>query len=145
MTTADQLQKLLDAEGIRHFSAKEVLFRGARDALLRINTDPPRQLWPNIIPTLRALDALRAILGKPLLLVSIYRCPPYNRAIGGARNSQHVQFRACDVRSDHVRPSRIHAALLEMRDDGAWSGGLGKYNSFVHIDTRPSGNASWSG
>jgi zinc D-Ala-D-Ala carboxypeptidase len=42
------------------------------------------------------LELLRARVGKPLTIVSGYRCPEHNRAVGGAPHSQHLSGRAVD-------------------------------------------------
>jgi len=129
-------------QGIRHFSDKEVLFRGARDAKLKLNTDPPRASWPAIIPTLRVLDLLRDSVGSPIRLISIYRSPAYNSRIGGEKNSFHTKFCAIDFQSDFVSSAVLHSALGKMRTKGVFKGGLGLYPKFVHVDTRGY-NANW--
>lgn len=140
----EKFQALLQKEGIRHFTARELFTKGASDARLHLNTDPPEALWHNIIPTVKVLDLLRERVGGPIQILSAYRSPAYNRAIGGAPLSQHVQFRACDIRSDAATPSRLYNILLALRTEGAFSGGLGRYRTFVHIDTRGR-NATWTG
>lgn len=42
------------------------------------------------------LESIRALLGVPLITHSAYRCEAVNRAVGGARNSAHMEGRACD-------------------------------------------------
>ena len=36
------------------------------------------------------LDPLRELYGKPIIVNSGYRCIKLNKAIGGAKNSQHL-------------------------------------------------------
>lgn len=45
----------------------------------------------------RGLEVLRANVGGPLKVVSGYRDPAHNQAVGGATNSQHLYGNACDV------------------------------------------------
>jgi uncharacterized protein YcbK (DUF882 family) len=54
--------------------------------------DPTR--IPRLIP---AWLAVRALYGLPLTVLSGYRTRAYNRAIGGAKFSQHCESRALDV------------------------------------------------
>ena len=144
MTNIEQFQKFLDKHDIRHFSALEVFFRGGRDSTLRLNTEPPKLIWDNIIPTLTVLDRLRRDLHRPVRLLSIYRSPAYNKAIGGVCYSQHIEFTACDITVKLTSPITVYSLLKKYRKEGLSEGGLGHYSGFVHIDTRGS-NATWSG
>lgn len=42
-------------------------------------------------------EPLREWYGKPLMVSSFFRCEALNSAIGGQRNSQHVQGKAIDI------------------------------------------------
>ena len=89
------------------------------------------------------MEALRAHWGRPIVLLSSYRSPAYNRAIGDAApKSYHMQFRALDIAVAGKTPRQVFDQLSAWRDAGKFKGGLGLYNSFVHIDTRGS-NATW--
>ena len=135
-----------DSLGIRHFKAGEFIsyFVARRNGVS--NQPPPKPLWKNIVPALRVVDDLREHLGKPCRILSSYRCAAYNKAVGGARASQHLRFNALDIAFDGVSPVRVHAILKMWRDQGKFKGGLGLYrkSGFVHIDTRVN-NADWEG
>ncbi len=133
-------------QGFRHFGAGEFTRYFARERGNVRNSTPPKRLWKNIIPTLRIVDDLRASFDQPCILISSYRSPEYNRAVGGAALSQHVQFTALDIRIQGVSPQRVYDRLLQWRREGRFAGGLGLYpsSSFVHIDTRGR-NATWRG
>jgi uncharacterized protein YcbK (DUF882 family) len=45
-----------------------------------------------------ALEAFRAIVGKPVIVSSAYRCPQHNAEAGGAGRSEHVEGLAADIR-----------------------------------------------
>jgi hypothetical protein len=132
-------QKLLDEAGVRYFDADEVFFRGARDARLQLNTDPPRSLWPSLLAVTRVADEARHRLGKPLRINSAYRNAAYNRAIGGAPASIHMRGGALDLSGSPVTLRRI---LREMRDEGLFKGGIGRYPTFTHVDVRGK-NVDW--
>lgn len=132
---------------LQHFRPKELLMRGAshsnrQSRAYGLNAEPPRELWNNILPTIRTLDILRTELGAPIRIISAYRTPAYNRAIGGAPRSHHTEFRAIDFTCDWGRPDKWVQELLEMRHSGEFTGGIGKYSTFIHIDTR-GWNADW--
>lgn len=43
------------------------------------------------------LDKVRALWGKPIGVNSGYRCYELNKAVGGAKNSQHLRGEAADI------------------------------------------------
>jgi hypothetical protein len=134
-------QRLLDDAGVRYFDADEVFFRGARDARLQLNTDPPRALWPSLLAVVKVADEARHRLGRPLRINSAFRSEKYNRAIGGAKNSIHRLGGALDLSGS---PATLHRILTEMRREGLFRGGIGRYKTFVHVDVRGK-NADWQG
>jgi hypothetical protein len=135
-------QRLLDEAGVRYFTADEVFFRGARDAKLNLNTDPPRSLWPSLLAVTKVADEARHRIGRPLRINSAYRSPAYNRALpGSASNSIHMKGGALDLSGS---PATLHKILTQMRKEGAFKGGIGKYRTFVHVDVRGK-NADWQG
>lgn len=140
LTSKEQFQRELDKRKIKYFSADEVFFKGASDVKLKLNTEPPKELWKNIWKTIEVADKARHKLGKPLRIASAYRSPKYNKAVGGAPRSHHVNFNALDLRT--TSPVALHKILKDMRARGEFKGGLGLYKTFVHVDTRGT-NADW--
>ena len=140
-TAKEEFQKLLDEHGVRYFDADEVFFRGARDARLQLNTDPPRSLWPSLLAVTKVADEARHRLGKGLRINSAYRNAAYNRAIGGASASIHMRGGALDLSGS---PVTLHRILTEMRREGLFRGGIGRYRTFCHVDVRGK-NADWQG
>lgn len=82
-------------------------------------------------PDMRLVDVLeriRSITGKPLIVVSGYRCPVHNAAVGGARGSRHTAGAAADIPEGR-------ATLLQARAAGAR--GIGTRGQWaVHVDWR---------
>lgn len=133
-------QRLLDEAGVRYFTAEEVFFRGARDAKLQLNTDPPRALWPSLLAVTKVADEARHRIGRPLRINSAYRSPAYNRALpGSSSNSIHMKGGALDLSGS---PATLHKILTEMRREGLFRGGIGRYKTFTHVDVRGK-NADW--
>lgn len=136
----------LDNVPSEHFKPHELLFRGASNMnrnspAFNLNTDPPLELWPNCKELVRVLDAIRTRAGSPVMLISIYRSPEYNRAVGGATHSMHRKFKAADIVSG-VSPSAIHKIATQLRAEGFFKGGIGKYRGFTHVDVRGN-NVDW--
>jgi len=83
------------------------------------------------------LEKVRSTFGKPVTILSGYRCPKHNTAVGGKPKSQHLEGMAADIAIAGVKPREI----------GNWAfnnlcfiGGIGVYeppgNVFCHLDTR---------
>jgi uncharacterized protein YcbK (DUF882 family) len=96
-------------------------------------------------------EGIRSALGdEPIVIVSAYRTADYNREVGGAGASQHVQGRAIDIRHTRLKAPALHDAILELATAGKLPllGGLGHYDTFVHMDVRPKVGghlARWTG
>lgn len=134
----ESFEDYIDKQGFKHFKGAEL----ARYFQRPKNTYPPRLLWPNFLPTLRIVDDLRQHLGKPIRITSSYRSPEYNASVGGAPKSQHKEFRAADIQCDGASPQEVYKVLHLWREQGRFSGGLGLYSTFVHVDTRGH-NTDW--
>jgi hypothetical protein len=90
------------------------------------------------------LEVLRAELGgNAVRVISGYRSPAHNRAVGGARNSQHLYGRAADISIGGYTPRQIKNKIEQLIRAGRMlQGGIGLYGGFVHYDTRGSA-ARW--
>lgn len=93
--------------------------------------------------TVQILEEVREHFGVPVTINSGCRCVSHNKAVGGASGSQHVYGRAVDIVVQGVAPSEV-ADWLE-RGPMVGRGGVGRYPSFTHVDSRTSGPARWSG
>lgn len=138
----ESFSQWFDRQGFKYFKAQELTWYFSRVRNGVKNSEPPRNIWVNILPTFKVLDKLREKLGKPINISSTYRDLDYNKTVGSSNASQHVKFTAVDFSVSGVSPSKVFSTLLDMRNKGEWKGGLGKYPTFVHIDTRPN-NATW--
>ena len=107
------------------------------------NTLPPRSMWRSMGGTLKAVDHVAATIGQPVREVaSAYRSPAYNRRCSGAKSSSwHLQNFALDLKFQ-ASPGTVARAARSVRAKGVFKGGIGRYPSFVHIDTRGK-NADW--
>lgn len=96
---------------------------------------------------LAAFEAVRALWGKPLRVLSAYRTPAWNRQIGGAYRSQHIAGRALDLQpAKGVGVRAFYDAIVLLARDRP---DLGiRYvqgypdDGFVHLDVRPTSTLS---
>lgn len=82
------------------------------------------------------MEGIRYLFGdRPITVNSWYRTPEYNRQVGGAKNSMHMQGHAVDFTVEGLTPTQVFAKLRAARDSGKIKiGGLGKYPRWVHAD-----------
>jgi len=103
----------------KHFSPEELACRGT--GKIKIDED-----------ALAKLEKLREMLGKPMIINSAYRSPEHNRKVGGAKNSNHMQGVAFDVRMDNHDPEKFERLA---RKCGFTGFGYYPASGFMHIDT----------
>jgi len=121
-----------------------VLYRSWRDF------PPDEWRWPDFSPAEMAcrgdatlmidpaamdrLQALRTAIGKPMIVLSAYRSPAHNKAVGGAKHSQHLYARAFDISMANHDPESFEQAA---RAAGFTGFGFYPRQNFMHIDIGP--------
>ncbi len=108
-----------------NFSPAEIACRG--NGSIKINED-----------ALDCLQALRDLLGKPMIVLSGYRSPEHNRRVAGARASKHMEGTAFDIAMANHDPVAFEAAA---RKAGFLGFGFYPRSGFMHIDLGPA--RSW--
>lgn len=64
----------------------------------KIDNTPSKQVETNLNQLVaNILDPLRESWGNPIIVSSGYRCPELNKAVGGAKTSQHTLGQAADI------------------------------------------------
>ena len=82
-----------------------------------------------------ALEAFRAVAGKPVVVSSAYRCPQHNADSGGAGKSEHVEGLAADIRVNGMTATELEAAARKIH---AIRGiGRNDHQQYIHVDVRP--------
>jgi len=133
------LRDLIDDAGIEHFAADE-LVEHTRSDWPGPRIFPPRErLLDHIAPTVKIADEIRDRWGGPVVVVSGYRAPYYNdELVEGSDRSQHMDFRALDLQPADGEIGEfidlVEQVVQARRGEGQIIG-LGRYPTFVHIDT----------
>jgi len=82
--------------------------------------------------SLNKLEALRQMLGKPMIVNSAYRSPEHNKKVGGAKESMHLKGKAFDISMSNHDPAHFERCA---RQCGFTGFGFYPGSNFIHIDT----------
>lgn len=93
------------------------------------------------IDLVHTLEVVRKRFKSPVKINSACRCDEHNESIGGAYGSKHKQGIAADIVVKDVHPDQVYNFLDLFMPN---SYGVGKYNTFTHIDVRKN-KARWKG
>ena len=87
------------------------------------------------LDTVYICQAVRDHFNRPVTITSGCRCIAQNANVGGAENSQHIAGTAADIVVKDVHAYDVYE-YLDTNSVDLSVGGLGKYNLFIHLDTR---------
>lgn len=134
-----------------HFSTGE--FVQPRDYGLPAEDYPNEWIESRLVPLCNVLEILRNELrGMPIKVISGYRSFEWNKRHhekhpGAVIHSQHCEGRAADIQVQWFQPLDVHRTVINLYERKLIAiGGLGLYESFVHIDIREGSElARWKG
>lgn len=123
-----------------HFTLEELL--ASQTAARRgIDNTPTPEALHNLQRLALALEQVRSHLGgAPILISSGYRSPALNRAVGGARNSRHMQGLAVDFTAPRFG-TVLQTARAVAASGIAFDQIIHEFGSWVHLGLAPSGQA----
>ena len=129
--------RFLDSLRLRHIGTEQILLSHAKKKGRLWNTLPPRSMWKNMGRTLWVADEISHRLGGSIKdVTSAYRSPGYNARCSGAKpNSYHKRNYALDMKY-YASPYTVSRIAKSIREEGNFQGGVGRYSSFTHMDTR---------
>jgi len=141
-----EYQAFLDEKKVGDIVPIAQLLKSARDwkkCKAEPFTMPPRELWPNIVPTLQAVKKFKSegVLVNPVA-ASVYRAPDLNVCAGGSPGSKHLRLNAIDFDID-ASPASLETLCNAWKTSGPELNlGLGFYTpTRIHLDTM--GFRSW--
>lgn len=89
-----------------HFTLQELVESQTATRKGIDNMPPPIEL-DNLHRVAALLEQVRALVGGPVRVSSGYRSPALNAAVGGAKNSAHVQGLAADITAPGMTPKAL--------------------------------------
>lgn len=100
----------------------------------------PTTVRANFVKLGPKFERVRSLVGGPLVISKggAFRCPRYNKSIGGARYSRHMYGDALDCHSMTKQPEVIYHAAEKVPG----LNGIGIYDTFCHFDQRTT-TARW--
>ena len=110
-----------------------------------LKSDTATQCNIKNVPTLSAIDnmlrlifytlqPLRDKLGKPVVILSGFRCAALNSKVGGKPNSQHLTGEAADIK---VNGCTANTLFEYIKNSGIpYDQLINEYNQWVHISYR---------
>lgn len=106
----------------------------------------PDHVKANIKKLVPNLEKIREASGnRPMRINSGYRSPAQNTAVGGVKNSYHMQGMAADFTIQGMTPQQVQQLVGSLIDSGKIvQGGLGSYGTFTHYDIRGT-KSRWNG
>ena len=91
---------------------------------------------------LEALEQLRKLADKEIIVHDGYRCVTHNQEVGGVTDSEHTRGMAADIAIAGFSLQQMYELALQVPTFR--NGGIGVYDScFLHLDTRPH-SARWA-
>lgn len=97
----------------------------------------PESVKSNIIELADNLQVLRDFINMPIRITNAYRCESKNKSVNGVKNSQHLVGKAADLQVNEMLPKDVANAIDELMKKKLFKiGGLGRYDSFTHVDIR---------
>lgn len=122
-----------------HFTLEE-LTRSSTARDLGIDNTPPAEIVPRLVYVAEMLERIRAALGGvPIIVSSGYRCDALNRAVGGAKDSDHTRGHAADIQAPAFGNPQTLAKRLQRDQDLLQIGQLilegVKGKQWVHVST----------
>lgn len=106
---------------------------------LEFSDQVPPELIANAVELLQNLQVIRDHFQKPIIIISGYRSPTRNEAVGGAKKSQHMEAKAADIKINGIPTQELYSRIDKLMSQGKIkAGGLGFYpdQGFVHYDIR---------
>lgn len=121
----------------KYFTLEEMLESAtARRLKIAEQFNPPAEIITNLeLLCKNILDPLREKCGA-ITVTSGYRSPALNKAVKGAKSSQHMKGQAADIRGINCSNAELFNQIQKLKlpfDQMIWEYGTDKEPSWVHV------------
>ena len=97
----------------------------------------PKDVFENVKMLAIHLQTFRHTFNAPITINSSYRCVEHNRSVGGSVTSQHLLGKAADITIKGYTPDEVADKIELLHSENRnRTNGLGRYDTFTHVDIR---------
>ena len=105
------------------------------------NTPNDEQLAAMKLLAANVFEPLRALVGRPIIINSMFRSQKVNGLIGGSQTSQHCKGEAIDIKLPGQNKSLFEIIRNQLPfDQLIWEFGTDKEPAWVHVSYKATGN-----
>ena len=105
------------------------------------NTPNDEQIAAMKLLAVNVFEPLRALVGRPILVTSMFRSAKVNQLKGGSATSQHCKGEAMDIKLPGMNRSLFEIILNQLPfDQLIWEFGTDKEPAWVHVSYKATGN-----
>ena len=121
----------------KHITYAEAIYSNTAKRRCIDNTPSPSQVETMIVTAEKIFEPLRAWVGGPIKVTSMFRSPDLNTAIGGSKTSQHMKGQAIDL--DDVYGYKTNAEMYHWIkenlnfDQLIWEFGTDANPNWIHV------------
>lgn len=78
-----------------------------------LDNNPDSKTIANLVGLCQTLEAVRTLVGQPILINSGYRSEELNRRVGGSASSAHIQGLAADIIAVSLTPRQLAQRIMD--------------------------------
>ena len=97
-----------------------------------VKIEPPEEYFETIKYIANQLQIVRDIINKPIHINSAYRTKEWNKSVGGATSSKHLEAKAVDIMVKGMATTDLAIYFAKLTEFN----GYGIAKGFLHIDLR---------
>ncbi len=121
----------------KHISYNEAIRSSTATRKGIVNIPDEYELSNMVITAEKVFEPLREWVGGPIKVTSFFRCEELNKAIGGAKRSQHMEGRAMDLDDTfgHKTNAEMYHYIKEniSFDQLIWEFGTDENPDWIHV------------
>lgn len=126
---------------MNNISAHITYAEATRTSAKADNTPNAEQVEAMKLLAANVFEPLRALVCRPIIITSMFRCTKVNGLIGGATTSQHCKGEAMDIKLPGSNRSLFEIIMNQLPfDQLIWEFGTDKEPAWVHVSYKSTGN-----